>query len=500
MEPSAARLVPTGIEGLDEVLYGGLDRSRTYLVEGRPGAGKTTLALQWLLDGVARGERCLHVSLSETADELHATMASHGWKTHPENLSVVTMNIAKASLQREAQYTMYHPAEVELGETVERILAEVERVDPARVVVDSLSEIRLLSQDPLTYRRQVLALKQFLADRECTALLVSQELPDPHQAGLHSLVHGVVSLRQTTLGFGATHRQLQVMKMRGRAFAEGTHSFTIGRGGIRVFARPRPAGATAHERTVFASGTEGLDALLGGGPVRGTSTLFMGPTGTGKSSVMSQYVAAALERGQGVAIFAFDERRDVFLDRSAGLGLDLARHLDEGRLSVQQVDPGQLSPGEFAHHLREAVEGGAELVAIDSLNGFISSMPEERFLLIHLHELLDFLASHAATTIMTLTQPSAFGSGTGSSVNASYLSDAIVLFRYFESRGEVRKAMSVLKKRLGGHERAIRELHVGPDGVEVGEPLHEFQGIMSGSGMPHLHETADRRADHDADA
>lgn len=480
MDPEA-QIMSTGIEGLDEVLLGGIERRRTYLVEGRPGAGKTTLALEWLLDGVAQGERCLHVTLSETVDELQASIRSHGWREGHENLAVFALDVA----QRDTQYTMYHPAEVELHETIERILAEVERVDPHRVVIDSLSEVRLLSQDPLRFRHQILALKQFLVDRGCTALLISQELAEPHQAGLHSLVHGVIHLSQTTVDFGATRRQLQVVKMRGRAYQEGVHSFTIRRGGIRVFCR-LDGGSADFEHVALGTGSEGFDRLLGGGLPGGAGTLFLGPTGTGKSTVMAQCVAAALQRGQRAVVFTFDERRALFLDRAEGVGLGLHAHAEAGRLSVQQVDPGQHSPGEFAHRVRTAVEAdGCELVAIDSLNGFLSSMPEERFLLIHLHELLGYLGGKAVTSILTMTQPGTFGAGGHTSVDASYLADAMVLFRYFEAHGEVRKALSVLKKRIGGHEKSVRELRIGSEGVEVGEPLAGFRGILAG--MPDLH-------------
>lgn len=497
MDGSTPHLMPTGIEGLDEVLGGGLERRRTYLIEGKPGAGKTTLALHWLMDGLSRGERCLHISLSETREELLATLASHGWAVDEENLVIVELNVARENLQRDSQYTMFHPSEVELGETIERVLAEVERFDPDRVVLDSLSEVRLLAQEPLRYRRQVLALKQFLADLECTTLLISQALSDHHQEGLHSLVHGVISLHQTTMAFGAKRRELQVVKMRGRAFHEGLHSFAIRRGGFQVFPRLSATEAATVEGTALASGTSGLDVLLGGGITRGTSTMFMGPTGAGKSSVMAQYVAAALERGQPAVVLAFDERRELFLARSASLGLDFGESIEAGLLKVQQVDPAQLSPGEFAHLVRQAVErDGVELVVIDSLNGFLSSMPEERFLLIHLHEVLGYLAGRGVTSIMTITQPGIFGNDGRMAVNASYLADAIVLFRYFEARGEVMKAVSVLKKRLGGHEKSIRELRIGSSGIHVGEPLDAFQGILSG--VPVLHGAVQYTA-HDDD-
>lgn len=473
--------VPTGIEGFDGVLRGGLERRRAFLVEGRPGVGKTTMALQWLMDGAARGERCLHVSLSETEDELRTSMASHGWSPDHENLAVVTLDVDREDLQRETQNTMYHPSEVELGETVDRILAEVDRVAPDRVVLDSLSEVRLLSQEPLRFRRQILALKQVLAEVECTTILISQELAEPHQAGLHSLVHGVVHLQQTVRGLGTTHRQLQVLKMRGRAFEEGIHDYVVRTGGIRVFPPLSPRKGASYERTTLASGEEALDALLDGGLVRGTSTMFMGPTGTGKSTVANRYVAAALDRGQESVIFTFDERADLLLDRAAGVGLDLHDHVASGRLAVQQIDPGQLSPGEFADRVRSAVErDGRELIVVDSLNGYVNSMPEQRFLLIHLHEVLDYLGSHAVTSILTLTQPGILGSQGGPFVNASYLVDAVLLFRYYEARGEVRKALSVLKKRLGGHEKSIRELRIGSDGLAIGEPLADFPGILSG--------------------
>jgi circadian clock protein KaiC len=472
----------TGNDGLDTILQGGLAPRRTYLLEGQPGTGKTTLALQWLLAGAAQGEQSLHVSLSETAEELRTTMASHDWQPNHDYFSIVELNVARESLEADAQYIMYHPSEVELGETIERVLSQIQAVKPSRVVIDSLSELQLLAQDPLRYRRQILALKQFFTEQNCTALFISQMPASDHQGGVHSLVHGVIALERLSLGFGATRRRLQVVKMRGRSFREGFHDFVIRRGGLEVFPRLIAADhRQSFERTQLASGKATLDDLLGGGLVRGTSTLFMGPTGTGKSSLASQYAAAALERGQGVAVYTFDEGRDLFLDRARSLQFDFGPHLESKRLSVHQIDAAELSSSEFTHRVRQAVEQHhAELVVIDSLNGFLSAMPEERFLLIHLHELLTYLAQCGVTTILTLTQPGIFGTEAQTPVNASYLADAIVLFRYFEARGAVRKAISVLKKRLGGHQQTIRELHISAQGIEISEPLEAFQGILTG--------------------
>jgi circadian clock protein KaiC len=473
-------IVATGVDGLDDILGGGLPPNRLYLIEGNPGSGKTTLALQFLLEGQRHGERGLYVTLSETKDELHAVAHSHGWSL--DEIAVCELIPSEDSLRPDTQPRMFHPSEVELSETTQAVLAEVERAKPTRVVFDSLSEMRLLAQNPLRYRRQILALKQFFIGRQCTVLLLDDRTSEETDLQLQSLAHGVVSLEHLAPEYGAERRRLRVMKMRGMWFRGGYHDFLIRRGGLAVF--PRLVAAEHHrpfDRGAAPSGVAALDALLGGGLDRGTSALLMGPAGSGKSSIATQYVVAAAARGEKAAVFAFDESLGTLLARSAGLGMGLRAHLDAGRVRVQQVDPAELSPGEFAHAVRSAVEqGGARVVVIDSLNGYLNAMPEERFLTIQLHELLTYLGQQGVVTLLVVAQHGLFGN-MQAPVDTSYLADAVVLLRYFEAQGRIRRAISVVKKRSGAHEETLRELRMGPAGLIVGEPLEGFQGILTGT-------------------
>ena len=476
-----AGLLATGIEGLDYVLGGGLTPRRLYLIEGNPGSGKTTLALQYLLEGARRGERGLYVTLSETREELLGVAHSHGWSL--DALGVCELIPSEDSLLPDAQPRMFHPSEVELGETTRQVLEEVGRTEPSRVVFDSLSEMRLLAQNPLRYRRQILALKQFFAGRRCTVLLLDDRTSEVTDLQLQSLAHGVVSLEHLAPEFGAERRRLRVVKMRGVRFRGGYHDFTIERGGLAVF--PRLVAAEHHQS--FApdhalSGVAALDALTGGGLDRGTSTLLIGPAGSGKSSIATQYVVAAAARGGRAVVFTFDESVGTLLARSAGLGMDLKKQVEAGRVRLRQVDPAELSPGEFAYQIRTAVEqDGARMVVIDSLNGYLQAMPEERFLVTQLHELLTYLAQQGVVTLLVMAQHGLLGSGMQSPVDASYLADAVVLLRYFEANGRLRRAISVIKKRSGGHETALREFRLSTEGVSVGEPLEGFQGILTGT-------------------
>lgn len=479
-EPSDAHLVSTGIEGMDDILDGGLAPNRLYLVEGNPGSGKTTLALQFLLAGVRRNEHCLFVTLSESEEELRVTARAHGWLM--EGVNVLEIVAGEESLKADARYTMFHPSEVELSETTKRVLAEVERTRPARLVFDSLSELRLLAQHPLRYRRQILALKQFFSRQQCTVLFVNDQTDGGADMHLHSLAHGVIILERRTPEYGILRRRLHISKMRGRAFREGYHDFRILGGGIQVY--PRLV-ATDHQssytRDVLKSGLEPLDALLGGGLTCGTSNLIMGPAGSGKSSVATQYATYAAVRGEHVSLYLFDESAATFRERSAGFGFDLGPLIESGRFSIRQVDAAELAPGEFAHMIRQSVlRDKSRIVVIDSLNGYMNAMPSEQFLTLHLHELLTFLGQQGVTTLLILAQHGLTGQSIHIPVDASYLADTVLLLRYFEAVGEIRQAISVIKKRTGKHERTIRELRFD-DGIRIGGPVREFQGVLTGS-------------------
>ena len=455
-------------------------RHRLYLVEGEPGSGKTTLSLQFLFEGVRQGERCMFVTLSETKDELEATAKSHGWSL--EGIDVIEVIPSEKTLEPDARYTMYRPSEVELGETTRAILAEADRIQPKRLVVDSLSEFRLLSEAPLRYRRQILALKKHFTRQQCTVLFVDDRTGEAQDKHVHSLAHGVISMDRQTGEYGTIRRRLQISKIRGQAFQEGFHDFVIRRGGVQVFPRLVAADhrATHDMAPPVKSGLPSLDALLGGGLAPGTSTLVIGAAGTGKSSLASKFAEAAIQRGEHVAIYLFDESIATFTKRGSGLGIDIQSHVDEGRLMLRPVDPAELSPGEFADALRETVENNhSTIVVIDSLNGYLNAMPSDRYLALHLHELLGFLGHRGVTTLLTMTQHGLVGS-TDVPLDVSYVADTVILLRYFEAFGEVRQAISVIKKCTGSHERTIREMRFD-HGLHVGEQLREFQGILTGS-------------------
>ena len=469
----------TGIAGLDDVLYGGLTPHRLYLVEGVPGAGKTTLAMQFLREGARVGEAVLYVTLSETQEELTAIARSHGWDL--AGLTIRELVPAEETLQPAEQYTMFHPAEVELSETTRTILNDVERLKPARLVFDSLSELRLLAGEPLRYRRQLLALKQFFRGRHCTVLLLDDLTSTDRDLQVQSIAHGVIALEQLVPEYGADRRRLRVLKHRGRRFRGGHHDYQISTGGLEVF--PRLV-AAEHRADVLgqrlSSGIRELDNLLGGGLELGTSTLMVGSAGTGKSSLAAQFVAAAASRGQHGAMYIFDESKTTLLARMAGLGVDLRAHVDKGTVVIDQVDPAELTPGEFSWRIRRQVEdNNAKVVVIDSLNGFLNAMPGERFLTIHLHELLMFLGEKGVATLLLGAHQGMLGPMV-TPVDASYLADAVIVLRYFEARGEVHQAISVMKKRGGHHERTIREFTLEPGGIRVGAPLRNFRGVLTG--------------------
>ena len=469
----------TGVFGLDLILNGGLPRNHIYLVDGEPGTGKTTLALQYLLEGAKLGEAGLYITLSESRAELEQVAGSHGW-----SLDGVEVFELSTMQERESEegYTLFHPAEVELQQTMDAVLNNVSELNPLRVVFDSLSEMRLLARDPLRFRRQILAMKQFFANREGTVLLLDDKTSPGDDLQLHSLAHGVIVLEHKALEYGSERRRLQVTKLRGAQFRGGFHDFRIRKGGLQVYPRilhvkPR----SSQSGKVLASGSDRLDALLGGGITSGTSLLISGAAGTGKSTLCTQYAHAAVSRGERVLFYLFDERLSTFKLRTRALDLDVEAALESGQLHIQQIEPTDLSPGEFASQVVNAVERERiSLVVIDSINGYMQSMPEERLLAIQVHELLSFLSNAGVTCIMTLVQHGIFGQSVDEAAEVSYLADTVMLLRFFEANGSVKQAVSVVKKRSGDHERTIRECKVSRGGLNLGEPLREFQGVLTG--------------------
>lgn len=461
------------------MLGGGLPRDRIYLLQGDPGVGKTTVGLQFLRAGVAAGERCLYIALSESRPEIEAVVSSHGWKL--DGIDVIELSALEQSASLEAENTLFEPSEVELHETTRVLLGEVERIKPDRVVFDSLSELRLLAQSALRYRRQILALKQYFADKQITVLLLDDRTSAPEDLQLQSLAHGVITLEQTPPLYGEDRRRLRVVKLRGRRFRGGYHDFAIHTGGVDVYPRLVPAEHHhAFSRDQLSSGITELDRLLGGGLDYGTATLVLGPAGTGKSSIGVQYAIAAARRGEGVAIFVFDERLSTLYARTAALGVDLRPYVESGLILLQQIDPAEMGAGEFTSCVRRAVEGtGRRLLIVDSLNGYLHAMADERQLTVQLHELLSYLANLGIATVLVMAQHGLAGT-MQSPIDLSYLADTVMLLRYFEAEGRIRKAVSVLKKRSGSHENAIREMSLGQGGLAVGEPLDQFQGVLTG--------------------
>jgi len=470
----------TGVTGLDDILVGGLARGHVYLLEGTPGAGKTTIALQFLLEGASRGESGIYITLSETRGELIAGAASHGWLVG-DRFKVFELAPPESLLDEDQQQSLLYSSDMELGETIKLIFEAVEHEKPDRIVLDSLSEIRLLAQSSLRYRRQILALKHFFAKNTATVLMLDDLTSEALDKTVHSVVHGVLRLEQLAPNYGAERRRLRIIKYRGQAFRGGYHDFSIVTGGVQVF----PRLIAAEHRTVFArtplpSRLPELDALLGGGIEKGSSALLLGPAGSGKSLFTLHFAAAAVARGEKAALFIFDEELGLLFERVKGMGIDLEALKASGNLFVEQVDAAELSPGEFAHRVRARIDREqVKTVVIDSLNGYQAAMPEEHSLLLHMHELLQYLNRQGVTTFLTVAQHGLVGD-MKSPVDITYLADTVILLRYFEAHGQVRRAISVIKKRAGRHEDTIREYRIGGRGIRIGAPLSDFQGVLRG--------------------
>jgi len=471
--------VTTGISGLDDILGGGLERGRVFLLEGDPGTGKTTIALQFLLAGLAAGERGLFITMSETEDELRAAAASHGWSL--EGLDIFELVPPESLLDDDQQQSLLYSSDLELGETTKRIFEAFELVRPERVALDSLSEIRLLAQSSLRYRRQILALKHYFARKSTTVLMLDDLTSESNDKTVHSVAHGVLALSEMVRDYGIERRRARVVKFRGRKFRGGYHDFIIETGGVRVFPRLVSAEHRADfNRSQVPSDSAELNALLGGGVERGSSVLILGPAGTGKSLMTLTFLAGATARGECSAMFVFDEELSLLIDRAKGLGIDIQAMVDSGRLVIEQVDAAEMSPGELSQKVRRCVEEhGARTVVIDSLNGYQAAMPEENSLVLHMHELLQYLNRRGATTFLTVAQHGLVGD-MKSPVDVTYLADTVILLRYFEAVGRVRRAVSVIKKRTGAHEDTIREYRIGNQGILFGEPLVAFQGVLRG--------------------
>lgn len=473
----------TGIEGLDYILKGGLSKNRLYLVQGSPGTGKTTMGLQFLLEGEKKGEKGLYITLSESKDELIAVGKSHGWNL--DHLTIHDLTVSGDTLRDDSRYTVFHPAEVELDETTKAVLNEVERVNPERVVFDSLSEMRMLATEPLRFRRQILALKQYFIGRKCTVLLLDDRTAETAQRQLESIAHGVINLEYVPTEYGKQRHNIRVVKMRGINFQSGSHDFNIETGGIVVFPRlGSPDIKQSFTPGKLYSNLKDLEQLIGGLDY-GTSTILTGPAGIGKSTMSIIYALTAAENGERSAVYLFDENLETLYQRTTALGLDIKKHVKSGLIAIRQIKLAELTPGELAHLVRQEVEqNNTRLVIIDSVNGYLMSTPQERFLTMQFHELLGYLNRKGVISILVVGQYGLIGT-MQSPIDMSYLADTVVLLRYFEAGGMVRQAISILKKRTGKHERTIREFRIDQGGIQLGQPLKEFHGVLTGVPVYH---------------
>jgi circadian clock protein KaiC len=474
----SAPRISFGISGLDDILHGGLSAGHLYLLEGTPGAGKTTIALRLALSNCGAGRRALYITLSESKQELLGVAASHGWDLAP--VPIFELTPQEDSLRPEHQYSVFNPEDVELDQLTDLMSKKVDEVRPEVIIVDSLCELRLLARDSFRYRRQMLALKSFFEERKCTVLLIDNQTDDSKEPTVHSIVHGVIGLEMLEREYGSERRRVRVQKMRGSKFREGFHDYRILTGGVVV--HPRLVAAEHRHngrKDRLSTGIGALDIMLQDGIMRGTSTLLLGAAGVGKSSLASRFACSAADRGESAAIYLFDESMQVYLERSAGLGVDLTPHIKSGRVHLQQLDPAEVPPGEFVNDIRARVQHGAGVVVIDSLNGWLKAMPGEQYLQLQMHELLSYLGMQGVATFLILAQQGVMGP-MQAEIDVSYLADAIVLLRYFEARGEIHKAISIFKKRSGPHESTIREFRLRPGVIEIGKPLRGFHGVLTG--------------------
>ena len=478
-KPIGSSRIDTGVQGLNDILSGGLPAGQMYLLEGTPGTGKTTLAMQFVRTAILAGERALYITLSESKLELEASARSHGWQI--DELSIAEFIPEEASLHPEQQYTIFHPSEVELASTIHKLTQLIEAEKPARIVIDSLSELKLLAADTMRYRRQLLALKQFFAGRDTTVLLLDDRSAEGSDMQLQSIAHGVIRLGKVPRSYGITRRQIEIVKLRGSAFREGFHDYTIQTGGLRIYPR-----LVASEHTLsfpderILSGIPALDEMFGGGIARGSSTLIVGPTGSGKSTMAMQYACTASQRGDRAILYCFDEVLKSAQDRAEALGLPIREQIRLGTLAMSQIDPAELSPGEFVAQIRADVEDrDTRVLVIDSLNGLLNAMPGEQDLILQLHELIAFLNQKGVITFLVFTQRELIGN-LQTDLGVSYLADTVVMLRYFEAGGEIRQSIAVLKQRAGRHERTLREFFLLDSGIQVGKPLRGFRGILTG--------------------